>query len=254
MKDEFRQGRRSPGGFGCTALSTAAACSKLDQSVSFLRPVTIIKVDVYSSCYLFGQLIDGYVEVTGTRGQPSRLAMRKLESFPREQRQLEHQPSRKRSDVGNNLAHPAQRHGYRSKSHQYRMDSLLSGGVNVCGQCLYISFQVFQITTLPLREPAEDVLRFSISLDGVRNQSACCRSIKCLYSVFCEEPTIHSARLFSPTMFLACFRLLCDLSQTSGKTSLMNCVRSGRHESVIADRKRAHDVVVVMRNKNARDT
>ena len=75
LKKEFRSNaRRFLGEFCSTMLSTVAARSKLGQKVSCFRPEIILRGDVRSAFFLYGQLLDGLVECGGRRGPILRLA------------------------------------------------------------------------------------------------------------------------------------------------------------------------------------
>ena len=72
-----------------TILSTVAARSQVGQGLSCFCPEIVIGGDDYSAFHLFGQLLDGLLELGWVRGSEVEPAKAEFHSFVREQRQVE---------------------------------------------------------------------------------------------------------------------------------------------------------------------
>ena len=72
-----------------TILSTVAARSPIGQGLSCFCPEIIIGGDYYSAFHLFGQLLDGILELGWVRGSDVEHSKVEFHSFVREQRQVE---------------------------------------------------------------------------------------------------------------------------------------------------------------------
>ena len=109
LKMEFRSSaRRFLDEIYRAILSTVTARSKLGQGVSCSCPELILGGDDHSALFLHGQLLNGLVEYGWEKGSNVEACKADFQSFVREQRQLERHSTRKRNDVGNNLAYFAQ--------------------------------------------------------------------------------------------------------------------------------------------------
>ena len=72
-----------------TILSTGAARSPIGQGLSCFCPEIVIGGDDYSALHLFGQMLDGRLELGWVRGSEVEPAKAEFHSFVREQRQVE---------------------------------------------------------------------------------------------------------------------------------------------------------------------
>ena len=97
-----------------TILSTVAARSPAGQGLSCFCPETIIGGDNYSAFHLFGQLLDGLLELDWVRGSEIEPAKAKFHSFVREWRQLETSGNRSRVLISSVFAFCNQA-GFRSR-------------------------------------------------------------------------------------------------------------------------------------------
>ena len=98
LRKEFRRDcRRFLEDFVSTILSTVAARSPVGQGLSCFCPGIVIGGDKYSAFILFGQLLDGLLELGWIRGSEIEPAKAEFYSFVHEQRQVE--TSGKRSRV-----------------------------------------------------------------------------------------------------------------------------------------------------------
>ena len=98
------EARRFPEKICSTILSTVAARSKLGQRVSCFCPELILGRYDHSAFFLYGQLLDGFVECGWEKVSNDEVCKAEFQSCVREQRQLERHSTRKRPDVGNILA------------------------------------------------------------------------------------------------------------------------------------------------------
>ena len=90
LRREFRRDcRRFFEDLVSTILSTVAARSPIGQGLSCFCPEIVIGDDNYSAFHLFGQLLDGLLELGWVRGSEVEPARAEFHSFVREQRQVE---------------------------------------------------------------------------------------------------------------------------------------------------------------------
>ena len=129
LRKEFRgNARRFLEKFCSTILSTVAARSKLGQGVICFCPEIILGGDDHSAFFLHGQLLYGLVECGWEKGPSVEACKAELQSFIREERQLERHSTRRRPDVGNILAYFAQQTGFHSRRHLFRVSCRTSLG------------------------------------------------------------------------------------------------------------------------------
>ena len=122
LRKEFRSNARRFLDEVCsTILSTVAARSKLGQGVSCFCTEIILGSDDHSAFFLHGQLLDGLVECGWEKGSNVEACKTEMQTFVREQRQLERHSTRKRPDVGNILAYFAHQTGFQSRRHLFRV-------------------------------------------------------------------------------------------------------------------------------------
>ena len=103
LRKEFRRDcRRFLEDLVSTILSTVAARSQIGQGLSCFCPEIVIGGDDYSAFHLFGQLLDGLLELGWVRGfEPAKA---ELHSFVREQRQVEMSSHRSRAPINSVFA------------------------------------------------------------------------------------------------------------------------------------------------------
>ena len=90
LRKEFRRDcRRFLEDLVSTILSTVAARSQVGQGLSCFCPEIVIGGDDYSAFHVFGQLLDGLLELAWVRGSEVEPAKAEFHSFVREQRQVE---------------------------------------------------------------------------------------------------------------------------------------------------------------------
>ena len=169
LRKEFRSNaHRFLDEFRSTILSSVAARSKLGQGVSCFCPEIILGGDNHSTFFLHGQLLDGLVECGWEKGSNVEACKAEFQSFVREQRQLERHSTRKRPDVGNILAYFAQQTGFQSRKHLFRVSCRTSFRVDfiVSTNHQYL-LQVYQMTTLFLRDAVEELPAFTLRLNGI---------------------------------------------------------------------------------------
>ena len=87
-----------------TLLSTVAARSPIGQGLSCFCPEIVIGGDDYSAFHLFGQLLDGLLELGWVRGSEVEPAKAEFHSFVREQRQVETSSNRSRAPINSVFA------------------------------------------------------------------------------------------------------------------------------------------------------
>ena len=105
LRKEFRRDcRRFLEDLVSTILSTVAARSPIDQGLSCFCPEIVIGGDDYSAFHLFGQLLDGLLELGWVRGSEVEPAKAEFHSFVREQRQVETSSSRPRAPINSVFA------------------------------------------------------------------------------------------------------------------------------------------------------
>ena len=100
LRKEFRKDcRRFLEDLVSTILSTVAARSQVGQGLSCFCPEIVIGGDDYSAFHLFGQLLDGLLELGWVRGSEVEPAKAEFHSFVREQRQVESSSHRSRAPI-----------------------------------------------------------------------------------------------------------------------------------------------------------
>ena len=105
LRKEFRKDcRRFLEDLVSTILSTVAARSPIGQGLSCFCPEIVIGGDDYSAFHLFGQLLDGLLELGWVRGSEVEPAQAEFHSFVREQRQLETSGNRSRAPINSVFA------------------------------------------------------------------------------------------------------------------------------------------------------
>ena len=105
LRKEFRRdGRRFLEDLVSTILSTVAARSTIGRRLSCFCPGIVIRGDIYSAFYLFGQLLDGLLELGWVRGSEVEPATAELHSFIGEQRQVETSGNRSRAPINSVFA------------------------------------------------------------------------------------------------------------------------------------------------------
>ena len=87
-----------------TLFSTVAARSPIGQGLSCFCPEIVIGGDDYSAFHLFGQLLDGLLELGWVRGSEVTNAKAEFHSFVREQRQVEKSSNRFRASINSVFA------------------------------------------------------------------------------------------------------------------------------------------------------
>ena len=121
IRKEFRRDcRRFLEDLVSTILSTVAARSPIGQGLSCFCPEIVIGGDDYSAFHLFGQLLDGLLELGWVRGSEVEPAKAEFHSFVREQRQVETSSSRSRAPINSVLAFCAQP-SFRSRQNLHRV-------------------------------------------------------------------------------------------------------------------------------------
>ena len=105
LRKEFRRDcRRFLEDLVSTILSTVAARSHVGQGLSCFCPEIVIGGDDYSAFHLFGQLVDGLLELGWVRGSEVEPAKAEFHSFVREQRQVEMSSHRSRASINSVFA------------------------------------------------------------------------------------------------------------------------------------------------------
>ena len=106
LKKDFRtSARRFIEDFWSTILSTVASRSKLGQGVSWFYPEEILGGDGHSTFFHRGQLLDGLIPYIWEGGSNVEACEAEIQSFVRDQRQLECHASRKHSEISNVLSY-----------------------------------------------------------------------------------------------------------------------------------------------------
>ena len=103
-KDFRRDSRRFLEDLVSTMLSTVAVRSPIGQGLSCFCPEIFIGGDDYSAFHLFGQLLDGLLELGWVRGSEVEPAKAEFHSFVREQRQVETSSTRSRAPINSVFA------------------------------------------------------------------------------------------------------------------------------------------------------
>ena len=105
LRKEFRRDcRRFLEDLVSTILSTVAARSQIGQGLSCFCPEILIGGDDYSAFHLFGQLLDGLLELGWVRGSEVEPAKAEFHSFVRERRQVETSSHRSRAPINSVFA------------------------------------------------------------------------------------------------------------------------------------------------------
>ena len=257
LRKEFRNNaRRFLDEFCSTILSTVAAWSKLGQGVSCFCPETILGGDDHSAFFLHGQLLDGLVECGWEKGSNNEACKAEFQSFVREQRQLECHSTRKRPDVGNILAYFAQQTGFQSCKHLFRVRCRTSFRVDfiVCTNHQYL-LQVYQMTTLFLRDAVEELPANTVNLNGIGLRHRLVeKSIACVQD-FVRSPRFTQRDFFSDNGV----NLLVSAVNAAGSVRDQSTyepwasVLPDSYEATLVDLRKVYDVLVV-RRKEARDT
>ena len=105
LRKEFRRDcRRFLEDLISTILSTVAARSQIGQGLSCFCPEIVIGGDDYSAFHLFGQLLDGLLELGWVRVSEVEPAKAEFHSFVREQRQVEVSSHRSRGPINSVFA------------------------------------------------------------------------------------------------------------------------------------------------------
>ena len=104
LRKEFRRDcRRIPEDFVSIILSTVTARLPIGQALSCFCQEIVIGGDNYSAFHLFGQLLDGLLEIGWVRGSEVEPAKAEFHSFVREQRQVETSGNRSRASINSFL-------------------------------------------------------------------------------------------------------------------------------------------------------
>ena len=105
LRKEFRRDcRRFLEDLVSTILFTVAARSPIGQGLSCFCPKIVIGGDDYSAFHLFGQLLDGLLELGWVRGSEVEPAKAEFHSFANEQRQVETSSNRSRAPINSVFA------------------------------------------------------------------------------------------------------------------------------------------------------
>ena len=257
LRKEFRSNaRRFLDELCSTILSTVAARSKLGQGVSCFCPEIILGGDDHSAFFLYGQLLDGLVECGWEKGSNVEACKAELQSSVREQRQLERHSTRKRPDVGNILAYFAQQTGFQSRKHLFRVSCRTGFRVNfIVGTNPQYLLQVYQMTTLFLRDAVEELPAFTVKLNGIAlSRRLVEKSIACIQD-FVRSPRFTQRGFFSDsgvTLLGSAVNAAGSMRDQSTCEPWASVLPDG-YEAILVDLKKAYDVVVV-RRKEARDT
>ena len=257
LRKEFRSNaHRFLDKFCSNILSTVAARSKLGQGVSCFCPEIILGGDDHSAFFLHGQLPDGLGECGWEKGSDVEACKAEFQSFVREHSQLERHSTRKRPDVGNILAYFAHQTGFQSRRHLFRVSCRTSFKVDFIAStnCQYL-LQVYQMTTLFLRDSVEELPAFTVRLNGI---SLSRRLVE--KSIACIQDFVRSSR-FTQRDFFSDNGVNLLVSAVNAAGSLRDqstcepwaSVLPDGYKATLVDLKKAYDVVVV-RRKEARDT
>ena len=131
LRKKFRRDcRRLLEDFVSTILSTVAARSPIGQGLSCFCPEIVIGGDDYSAFHLFGQLLEGLLDLGWIRGSEMEPAMAEFYSFVREQRQVETSGNRFRAPINSVFAFCNQP-GFRSRQNLHKVS-------NMCFEVIWI--------------------------------------------------------------------------------------------------------------------
>ena len=103
-KKNRRDCRRFLADLVSTILSTVAARSPIGQGLNCFGPEIVIGGDNYSAFHLFGQLLDGLLELGWVRGSEVEPAKAEFHPFVREKRQVETSGNRSRAPINSVFA------------------------------------------------------------------------------------------------------------------------------------------------------
>ena len=121
LRKEFRRDcHRFLEDFVSTILSTVAARSPIGQGLSCFCPEIVIGGDDYSDFHLFGQLVDGLLDLGWIRGSEMEPAKAEFHSFVREQQQVETSGNRSRVPINSVFAFCNQP-GFRSRRNLHKV-------------------------------------------------------------------------------------------------------------------------------------
>ena len=107
-----------------TILSTVAARSPIGQGLSCFCPEIVIGGDNYSAFHIFGQLLDGLLELGWVRGSKIEPGKAELHSFVREQRQVESSGNTSRVSISSVFAFCNQL-GFRSQRSLHKVSIMV---------------------------------------------------------------------------------------------------------------------------------
>ena len=125
LRREFRKDcRRFLEDFVSTVLSTVAARSPIGPGLSCLCPEILIGGDDYSAFHLFGQLLDGLLELGWIRISEVEPETVEFHSFVREQRQVETSGNRSRVPINSVFAFCNQP-GFRSRRNLHKVSIIV---------------------------------------------------------------------------------------------------------------------------------
>ena len=121
LRKEFRRDcRRFLEDLVSTILSTVAAGSPIGHGLSCFCPEIVIEDDNYSALHLFGQLLDGLLELGWVRGSEVEPAKAEFHSFVREQQQVETSSNRFRAPI-NSILEFCNQPSFRSRRYLHKV-------------------------------------------------------------------------------------------------------------------------------------
>ena len=156
----------------------------------------------------------------------------------------------------NILAYFSQQTGFQSRRHLFRVSSCTSSKVAfiVSTNCQYL-LQVYQLTTLFLRDSVEDFPAFTVKLTGIGlSRRLVEKSIACIQD-FVRSPRFTQRDFFSDNgvnLLVSAVNAAGSMRDQSTCEPWANVLPDG-YEATLVDLRKAYDVVVV-RRKEARDT
>ena len=164
---EFRKNcRRFLENLVSTIFSTVAVCSSVGRGFRCFCRNIIIGVDDYSAVHLFGQLLDGLLELGCVRVSEIETAKAELHFFVRKQRQVEVGGKTSRVLINSVFAFCNQT-GFRSRRNLHKVSTMfLQNHFSLLIILHVFCFQVFQLTRLVVRGPSEVHPVFTVSLSG----------------------------------------------------------------------------------------
>ena len=190
------------------------------------------------------------------KGSHVEVCKAEFQSFVREQRQLERHSTRRRPDVGSILAYFSQQTGFQSRRHLSRVSCRTSSKVAfiVRTNCQYL-LQVYQLTTLFLRDSVEDLPAFTVKLTGIGlSRRLVEKSIACVQD-FVRSPRFTQRDFFSDNgvnLLVSAVNAAGSMRDQSSCEPWASVLPDG-YEATLVDLRKAYDVMVV-RRKEARDT